>query len=166
MDHLVLFPGWLESPLLAPSLFLFLGLPEFSGCVLAESYQILFPYQWNRSRQTVGLLNSKAFSPSFLTTNIASEQELPRLKPCCPSSRFIILHSLFAMMAVVSLRWVFFFFKYYTRFRTSAITMESIISIVIFLGKFFTGVVSHCLPLKESDYRRSNICSESGLNPR
>ena len=52
------------------------------------------------------------------------------------------------------------------RFRASAITVESILCIVILLGKFFTGMVSHCLPLKESDYSRSNICSESGLNPR
>ena len=33
-----------------------------------------------------------------------------------------------------------FFFKCHTRFRASAITLESILSIVIFLRKFFTGV--------------------------
>ena len=58
-----------------------------------------------------------------------------------------------------------FFFKCHTRFRASAITVESILSTVIFLGKFFTGVVSHCLPPKASDYSRSNIYSELGLNP-
>ena len=60
----------------------------------------------------------------------------------------------------------FFFFKWHnTRFRASAITVESILSIVIFLGTFFTGLVSQCLPLKGSDYSRWNICSDSGLNP-
>ena len=31
------------------------------------------------------------------------------------------------------------------------------------LEEIFHRGVSHCLPLKESDYRRSNICSESGF---
>ena len=44
-----------------------------------------------------------------------------------------------------------FFFKCQTRLRASAITMKSNLSIVIFLGNLFTRVVSHCLPLKESD---------------
>ena len=38
-----------------------------------------------------------------------------------------------------------------SRFRASAITMERVLSIVIFPGWFFTGVISHCLPLKGSD---------------
>ena len=38
-----------------------------------------------------------------------------------------------------------FFFKCHTRFQASAIAKEIILSSVIFLGKFFTGVVSHCL---------------------
>ena len=41
----------------------------------------------------------------------------------------------------------FFFFKCHTRFRASVITIDSILFIVIFLGKFFTGVVSHCFSL-------------------
>ena len=49
---------------------------------------------------------------------------------------------------------LFFFVKCHTRFWKSTITVESILSIVISLGKFFTEVVSYCLPLKGSDYGR------------
>ena len=44
--------------------------------------------------------------------------------------------------------------------RAPAITIESILSIVIFLGKFFTKVVSHCLTQKGSDYKSSKIASK------
>ena len=63
-----------------------------------------------------------------------------------------------------------FLFKYHTRFQVLEINMVSIIlSIIIFLAKFFTVMVSHCLDLVrrlEFLARMKNVLTKARFDPR
>ena len=84
--------------------------------------------------------------------------------PCLYREKLVPSHTRLPLTLFLLIRnQHFYFLNYYSPNLVSSsnamLDSERILSIVIFLGEIFHRV-------KGSDYNRSNICSESNLNPR